>query len=171
MLIFVALVAFFFPCAHVYRNWLARSYGQTYIEAVLHSDLHEGDSLEQVASHFDSIRLLTPSTDTDYLSNLATICAQKGFAVHPNDEFYHVSVESGPGAYLQFRNRRLVNLWNTAFIDENKYPSQRASNSAPLLFFTIYASVSTLVLASDSLLQCCMRQNKRLNVSGGPRPN
>ena len=165
LLIVIALVAFYFPYEKSYRRWLATNHGYSYVEAVLHSEVHEGDSLERVSSHFDSIRLLTPLNDSEYLANLATICSRKGLAVLKNDEFYRLSVTSGPSAYLQFRNRRLVNLWNTAYIDAVKYPSQPVSGFARIVFMVIYISIFVSVLMSDSLLQYWVRHNKKLHRS------
>ena len=162
LLILVALVAFYFPFDKAYRKWLARNHGGSYVAAVLHSELHEGDNLDSVAAHFDSIRLLTPSTDNDYLLNLAAICSRKGLSIQEFDEFYRVSVSSGPGAYLQFRNRKLVNLWNTAYIDMIKYPSQPASYSARLQFYLIYMLICAFFYVSVSLMRYWKKHNKKL---------
>ena len=165
MLLVIALVASFFPCETLFRRWLATNHGYSYVEAVLHSEVHEGDSLERVSSHFDSIRLLTPLNDSEYLTNLVMICSRKGLAVLKNDEFYRLSVTSGPSAYLQFRNRRLVNLWNTAYIDAMKYPSRPVSNNARSIFLAIYFCLFATALVSDSFLQHWMRHNKKLQRS------
>ena len=152
MLLCVLLVAFFFPCARVFRGWLHQNRGQSYVEGILHTELREGQSLASVSSHFDSTRLLTPTNDAEYLANLKTVCASQNYEVENDDEFYHLSVASGPGAYLQFREKKLVNLWNTAFIDENKFPGQRASNATHFVFFFAYVTFSLVVLAFDSWL-------------------
>ena len=152
MLLCVLLVAFFFPCASVFRGWLHQNRGQSYVEGILHAELREGQSLANVSSHFDSTRLLTPANDAEFLANLKKICASQNYQVEKDDAFYHLSVASGPGAYLQFRKEKLVNLWNTAFIDQDKYPGKRATNSTHLVFFVAYVTFSLVVLGFDSWL-------------------
>ena len=164
MLVLVALIAFFFPCASVFRGWLHQNRGQSYVEGILHAELREGQSLANVSSHFDSTRLLTPANDAEYLANLKTICASQNFEVEDDDEFYHLSVASGPGAYLQFRKEKLINLWNSASIDQNKFPGQRASNSTHLVFFVAYVTFSLVVLGFDSWLIYCKNGRQKHGV-------
>ncbi len=170
LLIVIALVASYFPYEKSYHKWLARNHGCSYVEAVLTSQLREGDSLELVASHFDSIRLLETTTDSEYLSNLSAICSRKGFAILEDDEFYRLAVASGPGAYLQFRNRRLVNIWNSAWIDSRKYPSQRVSSFARFVFMAIYISIFVSVLVTDSLIQYWARHKSGKDARHPARP-
>lgn len=169
LLLLVAMGALYFPSEKVYRTWLSRNHTFSYVEAVLHSELTEGDSFKSVASHFTSNRLLTHPADTEYISNLSAICSKKGMAIMDKDEFYHLSIGDGSGAYLQFRDKKLVNLWNTAYIDAMKNPSQtRAPAYSMLVFALIYFVVSITVLLIDIVLQRRSRtRNHAMHVRSG----
>ena len=162
LLVAVMLVALYFPCDQVYRYWLASTYGYSYVEAVIALELHNGDTIKQVGRQFHQMRLLTPASDSEYLTNLAMVWSNRGLPIQENDEFFHASLRGGAGAYLQFRDGRLVNLWNTAYIDSHKLaPSPPPDNLARLRFIAIYLAGAVLVLLADSVLAFLLRRNKR----------
>ncbi len=117
-LIFVAFVAAYFLCSQVYNTWydsLIRSnHSFHYVELVLAAKLRNGDTLQDVSAHFDNVRLVT-ANDVHVNRNIATVWGNKGLTIAKGDQFYFCSVSTGAGGYLQFRQDKLVNLWNTAY--------------------------------------------------------
>ena len=118
LLVFIAVVAAYFPCSQIYNAWcqsrIRSNHSYHYVELVLLTKLRNGQTLQDVSAHFDDVRLVT-ANDVHVNRNIARVWGNKGLTIAKGDQFYFCSVSAGAGGYLQFRQGKLVNLWNTAY--------------------------------------------------------
>ena len=121
LIVAVVVVAAYFPLARIYHSWFTKTYRQFYLTSVLGSKIHDGDSVGDVARHFDSHRLLSSlsSNDARTIKYLTEYCGLHNLRIEEHDEFHSFSISRG-GVDLQFRDGKLVNLQNNLYIDVRK---------------------------------------------------
>jgi hypothetical protein len=163
LIVVVAVVAAYFPLARIYHSWFTKTYGSYYIASVIGSKIHDGDSIADVARHFDTHRLLTKS-DTRHMKNITEFCNRNNLPIEECDEFHTFSVSTG-GVDLQFRDGRLVNLQNNLYSDAAKL-SQINSYSLPnpilaFGFLPLYFVLLTCILLVYLWLHRPDRTNNR----------
>ena len=119
LIVVVTLVAVYFPLARFYDSWYTSKYGEYYTSNVLGFKIHNGDSLNQVASHFGSYQAVGHDHHFPAISmTIAELCARNNWPVEEGDQFYRFSTPGGDGGtYLQFRNNKLINLKNSDYAD------------------------------------------------------
>ncbi len=127
LLVLMAVVSAYFPLANLFDNWVSTTYGEHYVNSILASRIQNGDSIDTVASHFSSFRLLDDS-DTNDMENVTRIWTSNRWTMKNDDQIYYFETLGGSGTYLQFSDGRLINLSNKAHRDErgiakmNAYP-------------------------------------------------
>jgi hypothetical protein len=155
LLIFVAVVAMYFPCAQVYDAWFhsrtRSNHSFHYVEMVLLTELRNGDTLAQVGKHFDNTKLVTPA-DVQTNTNIRTVWGNKGLPILPGDQFYFFSLSTGAGCHLQFRQGTLVNLWNTAYTSVVRDPRQLTRPNQFLAFGFFLGYLMVVVLGTIAIL-------------------
>jgi len=75
------------------------------------SSHQNGDSIDTVAAHFSSYRLLDDSDSYD-MKNVTDIWTSNRWMIEKDDQLYYFGTLGGGGTYLQFRDDRLINLSN-----------------------------------------------------------
>jgi hypothetical protein len=69
LILWLTLVAVYFPLAQLYDSWFASKYGQYYISNVLGCKIRNGDSFNRVASFFGSSQMVGPDHQLGMMTN------------------------------------------------------------------------------------------------------
>ena len=145
----VTLVAVYFQLARFYDSWFASTYSQYYISSVLGYKICNGDSFNQVASHFDSHQLVGPDHQLG-IQSVAEFFASNNWPIEEGDQIFRFSTPGDGGAvYLQFRNNGLINLKNSTYADASllaKMNGQTLPNAALTRGFLPIYSITVLIL-------------------------
>jgi hypothetical protein len=127
--------------------------------------LRDGDTLQEVGTHFDDMQLVT-ANDVNANRNISTTWANRGLTIANGDQFYSCSVNTGAGGYLQFRQGKLVNLWDTAHSSvgnlkaqpaQLEYPSQLLA-SGFLIGYLVVVSLCTITILALRRKRTCVPQ-------------
>jgi hypothetical protein len=113
LFLIVTLVAAFLACHRVYRSWIATAYSAYYVNDVLQSQVHNGDSVQETARHFNTARPITEE-DTNELDRITLIWGLRQWDIEDGDEF-HCFQSPNTGVYLQFRHGKLINHQNSDY--------------------------------------------------------
>lgn len=114
-----AIVAAYFPLAKLYHSWFTTTYDSYYVTSVLASKIHNGDSVDDVSTHFESRQILSDA-DTNAMQNITEIWGSNNLTMEDADQYYRFSTRGGASAYMQFRDGRLVNLSNNNYSDARR---------------------------------------------------
>lgn len=164
----MAVVSAYFPLASLYDDWLSTAYDGYYVNAILASHIRNGDSIDKVASHFSSFRLLGGADKND-MENVAGIWKSNRLTIEKGDQIYHFATSGGSGAYLQFRDGGLINLSNKAYLDETGIARQNGYPFPNWIlrvgFFPLYIALvafATLALCFANPLGKMLTANRQL---------
>ena len=152
LIVAIAIVAAYFPLARIYHSWFTKTYGPYYVASVLGSKIHDGDSVADVARHFDSHRLLS-NNDARQMKNVTEFCSRNNLRIEEQDVFHTFAISRG-GVDLQFRDGKLVNLQNNLYSDAlklsqmNNYPLPNPMLSFGFLPLYLFVAVCIVVLYS-----------------------
>lgn len=173
LLIATAIVSAYFPLAKLYHSWFTTTYDSYYVTSVLASKIHNGDSVDAVATHFASYRILR-DTDSNDMQNVNEIWGSNNLTREDTDQYYHFSTRGGAGAYLQFRDGRLANMTNSSYSDASRIAvMNHDSIPNPILrlgLFPIYlilVACVALILASRQWIQRSSGSNHSLAAQNG----
>lgn len=155
LMLLVAVVSAYFPLANLFDAWMTTTYDKYYVNSILAHQIKNGDSIDTVASHFWSHRLLDDSDSHD-MKNVTDIWTSNRWMIEKDDQLYYFGTLGGAGTYLQFRDDRLINLSNKAHRDEvgiakmNAYPFPTwvvRFGFLPLYFLLVFTgTITTLVV-------------------------
>ena len=120
LLLLVTLVALYFPTRAIYEPWqesrLRVSHAMFHDFSVL-AKLTEGDSLEEVSRHYDSLRPIDSNSPLHSRLKME-FAALNNLTFDETDEFYEYRTHGdGNFGYLQFRDGLLVNHPSDIFGD------------------------------------------------------
>ena len=127
LLLFVTVFSAYFSLANLFDAWVSTTYDGYYVNSILAHHIKNGDSINTIASHFSSYRLLDDNDSHD-MKNVTDIWTSNRRRIEKEDRLYHFGTWGGAEKYLQFRDDRLINLSNKAYRDEigiakkNPYP-------------------------------------------------
>ncbi|QDS92225.1 hypothetical protein FF011L_09620 [Roseimaritima multifibrata] len=116
LLIAVAVIVAYFPLAKLYHLWFTSEYSSYYVTSLLASEIHNGDSVDEVATHFASQRFLTAS-EIDVMKDIPDTFGGTERPMEDGDTYYCFSTYSGESIFAQFRDGRLVGLPNECYED------------------------------------------------------
>ncbi|MFN3192841.1 MAG: hypothetical protein ACE361_20190 [Aureliella sp.] len=161
LLVLVTVVSAYFPLAGLFDDWISTTYDGYYVNSILASHIQNGDSIDEVASHFSAFR---PIGDTDKIDmeNVSRIWKSNRWTIEEEDQIYHFGTLGGSGTYLQFRGGRLINLNNKPYRDELGIAKQNGYPFPNWIlrygFFPLYISF-TAVATLAFLLHKALRRN------------
>lgn len=149
----LAVIAMCLAAQRAYRDWYARNYPAFYISTVVHTRIRNGESLPAVLRRFDSMR---PVEGAAELATLQRVWRQNGWRIEERDEFFHFSIGSRHGAWIQFRGGHVVNAPGGAHdLDQiaqlNNYP-------APPIWLRYGVWPFCILLAAAVLLMGALRR-------------
>ena len=146
LLIAVALVAAYFPCSELYVSWvykrLEANHGYHYVLMLLHSEFRNGDSLHEVATRFENVRLLS-ANNTQEMENIRNIWAMKKLTIEVDDQFmFGPDLLVAPVLYEGARERTIYlpagATWTDAWTTEVYEGDQSITANAPLERIPVY---------------------------------
>lgn len=156
LILWLTLVAVYFPLAQLYDSWFASKYGQYYISNVLGFKIRNGDTFNRVASFFGSSQLVGPDHQLGMMS-IKELCASNNWPIEEDDQFYRFSIRGGSAVYLQFRDNRLINLKNSTYTDASLLASMGGYSlphpALTLGFLPLYAIIVPNLVFLSSLFR------------------
>ena len=127
MLVVIAIVSSGMASGIATKNWYESNYSGHAVCASLDS-IKNGDSLPTVLRYFHGSEQV--QRDDPFVQD---VWEQNSWSIEPNDEFHHVLFDGEFGAYLQFRDGRLINHEDRYLVDERI--RQKNNNSKPPMIF------------------------------------
>ena len=159
LLIATAVFAAYFPVARLYHLWFATAHDSYYVTSVLASEIHNGDTVAEVATHFASQRLLTDAEENAF-KNIPGTFGGTNRTIDDGDTCYSFSTHGGSSVLMQFRDGQLINLPNESYSDAALLAEMNGySLPNPVLlygvlpFYLIFVACIALILSSGRWLR------------------
>jgi hypothetical protein len=127
LLAIVFLIAVCLAIVRAYDRWYAHRYSAHYMFSLLHHQIRNGDTFQDVARYFDT----AVKTDRD-APNVQKIWSQRSWVIQPGDEIWHFGMRSS-GVYLQFRDGRVVNHVNSDYVEADRMAQLNHQPVPPLV--------------------------------------
>jgi len=167
LLVMVTLAAVCLASHRVYSSWYAQNYPGHFLYRLLHTQVHNGDTLEEVSRQFNT----AVEVDASNVTNVVKLWNSRGWSIPPEDEIWHFSHASGRGIYLQFRDGRVVNYPYFDFADPDALAQMNNDPLPPLLLRRGIWPIALVVLVlTGGVLTLCDKKSHG-SASTDPRRN
>jgi hypothetical protein len=113
LLLMVALAAVCLTIHRVYHHWYLQNYSGYSLYLLLGTQVHNGDTFEEVAGHFGK----AVKVDLSKEPSMQRVWDSRGWTILPGDEFWRFRHSTRNGVTLQFRDGRVVNFQPSDYAD------------------------------------------------------
>ena len=127
LLLVVALAAACLTIHRLYQRWYVQNYALHAAHSMLGTQVHNGDTFQTITRLFEQAVKVDLSNDEN--ENVRYLWNYKGWMILPGDEIWHFEYSHGQGAWLQFRDGRVVNFQPRDFADPE---GNAKANRAPV---------------------------------------
>jgi len=113
LLAIVALAGVCLACHRIGQGWNSQNYPAYDLYSLLHTRVHDGDSLRDVARHFQTAVKVDLSNDP----SAQRVWSSRAWTIRPGDEIWHFANSPRNSVYLQFHEGAVVNHRSSDFAD------------------------------------------------------